>query len=39
MNRMVFYGSASTTGLGITVSHGAIKMLMKRAGITGLPGV
>lgn len=25
-------------GRGITVSHGAVEMLMKRAGITGLPG-
>ena len=25
-------------GHGITVSHGAVEMLMKRAGITGLPG-
>jgi len=27
-----------TLGRGITVSHGAVEMLMKRAGITGLPG-
>jgi putative transposase len=27
-----------TLGLGITVSHGAVEMLMRRAGIKGLPG-
>lgn len=27
-----------TLGLGITVGHGAVEMLMRRAGIKGLPG-
>ena len=28
-----------TLGLGITVGHGAVEMLMRRAGIKGLPGM
>ena len=27
-----------TLGLGITVAHGTVEMLMQRAGIKGLPG-